>query len=302
MAITYRRGTLDDSRQTFEVFRQSIMDLGDRLNTMPISGGRDPQVTKELWNRRQPLFEHLARTSDNFWVADLRPGQVVGFARSILRDGIRQLTEFFVQPDHQSKGVGGELLKRAFPSKGSKHRFILATIDGRAVPRYLKAGVYPLFPCYAFTRPAEKVKVKSDLSIQPIMASSPAILGLLNEIDQAILGFRRELEHQWLLKNRQGFIYKQNGASIGYGYLGELNGPFALLDPTCFPAVLAHAESASAENNAEFNVEVPLVNRTAVDYLLARGCQMDSFFEFFMADQPFGRFENYILTSPPFFV
>ena len=34
----------------------------------------------------------------------------------------------------------------------------------------------------------------------------------------------------------------------------------------------------------EFSVEVPMVNRAAVDYLLSRGCKLESFFEFFMAE------------------
>lgn len=300
MPITFRRGTLDDSQNTFEVFRQSIMGLGDRLGMMPISGGHDPQVIQDLWARRQSLFEHLARTSDSFWVAE-QDGKVIGFARSILRDGVRQLTEFFVLPEHQSVGIGRELLTRAFPVDGSDHRFLLATIDRRAVQRYLKAKVYPLFPCYTVTRPAEKVKVVTDLTIEHIAPSAQA-LGELIRLDNAILGFHREAEHAWLLERRQGYFYKHNQDIVGYGYLGERNGPFALLDANDFPAILAHAETETAGKGSEFSVEVPMVNHAAIDYLLGRGCKLESFFEFFMADAPFGKFENYILTSPPFFV
>src|SRR5271169_3429604 len=130
MPITYRRGTLDDSQNTFDVFRQSIMELGERLGKNPISGEHDVEVLQDLWARRQTLFKHLARTSDNFWIAE-RDSKVIGFARSILRNGVRQLTEFFVLPEHQSAGVGRELLGRAFPVDGADHRFIIATIDAR---------------------------------------------------------------------------------------------------------------------------------------------------------------------------
>jgi GNAT superfamily N-acetyltransferase len=300
MPIIYRRGTLDDSQNTFDVFRQSIMELGKQLNAMPISGGHNSQVIENLWARRQPLFDHMARTSDNFWVAE-QDGKVIGFARSILRNGVRQLTEFFVLPEHQSVGVGRELLTRAFPVDGADHRFILATIDGRAFQLYLKAKVYPLFPCYAFSRPAEKINLDSDLMIERIAPSAQA-MGELIRIDNAILGFHREAEHAWLLENRQGYFYKRNKEIIGYGYLGEHNGPFASLDANDFPAILAHAETEAADKGSEFSVEVPMVNRAAIDHLLRRGCRLESFFEFFMADSPFGKFENYILTSPPSFV
>ncbi len=69
-----------------------------------------------------------------------------------------------------------------------------------------------------------------------------------------------------------------------------------------FPRFSAHAETEAALKGTEFSVEVPMVNLAAVDYLLSRGCKLESFFEFFMADAPFGKFENYVLTSPPFFV
>ncbi len=300
MSIIYRRGTLDDSQRTFDVFYQSIMDLGNRLNAMPISGGHDPEVIQNLKERRRPLFDHLARTSDNFWVAE-QDGTVIGFARSILRNGVRQLTEFFVIPEHQSAGVGGELLSHAFPINGADHRFILATIDGRAIQSYLKAKVYPLFPCYAFSRPAEKVGLESDLTIERITPSAQAI-GELIRIDNTILGFHREAEHAWLIESREGYFYKRSKEVVGYGYLGEHNGPFAALEAKDFPAILAHAETAAANQGAEFSVEVPMINHAAVDHLLNRGCKLESFFEFFMADKPFGKFENYVLTSPPFFV
>jgi len=34
MPLTYRKGTVNDSQAVFQVFTQSIMDLGTRTNTM----------------------------------------------------------------------------------------------------------------------------------------------------------------------------------------------------------------------------------------------------------------------------
>jgi hypothetical protein len=39
-----------------------------------------------------------------------------------------------------------------------------------------------------------------------------------------------------------------------------------------------------------------------VDYLLARGCQIDGFLAFVMSEAPLGKFENYLFTSPPLFL
>ena len=111
-----------------------------------------------------------------------------------------------------------------------------------------------------------------------------------------------DADHAWLLGERAGYLYRRGGRVVGYGYLGPSAGPFALLDPRDYLAVLAHAEAEAAHRDADFGVEVPLVNRAALDFLLGRGFRMDSFFALFMADVPFGRFDRYLFTSPPFFL
>jgi hypothetical protein len=66
---------------------------------------------------------------------------------------------------------------------------------------------------------------------------------------------------------------------------------------------MAHAESQAAANGRDhFGLEVPMTNRIAIDYLLARRCRIESFTALFMSDAPFGQFEHYIVTSPPFFL
>src|SRR5713101_6703593 len=147
MAPTFRRGTLDDSHTVYRIFERSLEDFSRRTNVQADQTAGDP----EAWERRRPLYEHLARTADQFCIAE-EAGQPIGYARSILRDGTRELTEFFVLPASQSAGVGRELLARAFPAAGANHRSIIATFDSRALGRYLRAGVYPHFPIYFFRR------------------------------------------------------------------------------------------------------------------------------------------------------
>jgi GNAT superfamily N-acetyltransferase len=300
MPITYRPGTLDDSFTVYNIFLESMNDLSRRLGTQAITGGDDPAVMKLLWESRRPLFDHLTETAEYFWLAE-QAGQVIGYARSILRDGCRELTEYFVLPGHQSAGVGRELLERTFPDDGATHRSIVATIDPRAQARYLKTGVYPRFPIYYFERAPEPAPVSSDLTFEPF-SESDQTFARLAQIDKAVLGYRRDIDHAWLMAHRDGFLYCRDRKPVGYGYIGRQRGPFALLDPSDYPAVLAHAEAhAHALGLASFGVEVPLVNAAAIRHLLARGFKMDAFFAFFMCDHPFGKFENYIVTSPPFF-
>jgi GNAT superfamily N-acetyltransferase len=261
----------------------------------------DPEKLKNLWRLRQSLYDHIAQTSEHFCLAR-QDGKIVGFARSVLRGDTRELTEFFVRPDAQSGGVGRSLIERVFPREGAERHFIIATADFRAQALYLKSGVFPRFPLYYFGREPEQVSFQSDLEIVPL-GNSPETLDMLATIDHETIGFQRNVDQQWFLANRRGFLYVRDGRPVGYGYVGENSGPFALLDAADFPAVLAHAEStAQAEGLEKFGVEVPTVNETAVSYLLSRNFKLDVFIAMFMSDRPFGNFDRYIVTSPPFFV
>src|SRR5690349_11263907 len=244
MSTTYRKGTIEDSYAVFQIFVRTIMDYSARMNVMAITGGNDPQVLESLWMQRKSMFEYLAESAAQFWVAEY-DGEIIGYARSIEHDGMQELTEFFVSPHQQSSGVGRELLARAFSKSAARYRTIIATLDERALYRYMKLGVYGRFPLKYFYRKAEKVEVESDLKIEPLK------IGLhmeeLNRIDQEILNHTRQHQHRWVATTRAGFVYKRNDKIIGYGYVGSSTGPFALLDENDFPAVLAHAESLLAE-------------------------------------------------------
>lgn len=301
MAITYRPGEVADGPAVYDVFVETTIDLEQRMG-LPAAEiiWLDPAFVTSYWQRRQSLFDHLARTADQFWVAEA-DGRLIGFARSSLRDGVRELLEFFVRPAFQGQGIGGELLRRAFPADGSQRRAIIATREMRALARYMKAGVYPRFPIYYLSRQPEATPFTTDLEFTAV-GLEPETLDAIRAIDQAILGFTRDVDHRFLLQDRQTMLFRRGGQLAGYGYFGKGTGPIALLDAADFPAVLAWAESDAAARGDDFGVQLPLVNRHAVDYLLARGFQLEDFTVFFMSDQPFGRFENYVFSSPPFFM
>lgn len=298
MEITYRAGTIDDSYPIFEILGDAVADLIKRFGASETTPPPDPDDVATYWDLRRPMFEHLAKTAYQFCVAE-RDGKMVGFARSILEDDLMELTEFFVLPESQSLGVGRELISRVFPKDAATHKLIIATADLRAQTAYIKQGLLPRFPIYYFEKSPEPAEFQSDLEFVPL--DSRVEGEVLSSIDKAIIGHRRN--HNWFLTNRQGYLYYRDKQPIGYGYVGKQSGPFALLNQSDFPAVLAHAETEAAKQNLEtFGLEVPTINYTVVDYLAARGFKPDSFMAVLMSNVPFGKFENYIVTSPPFFL
>ena len=299
MTITYRAGRIEDSQSVFQVFVKAIMDYSTRMGVMAITGGNDPEVLESLWQKRRSMFEFLAQTASQFWVAE-RDGEIIGYARSIEHDCLQELTEFFVLPDQQSTGVGSELLSRAWPKTEARFRTIIATLDERALYRYMKTGVYGRFLFKHFYRKAEKVEIKTDLTIKPMHLDIH--MDDMNRIDRIIINHARASIHKWVWTTREGFIYERNDEIVGYGYVGSSSGPFAVLDEDDFPAVLAHAESMMAERGEEFGAETPLINKKAIQYFIERKYKIDSFSAIFMSSVSFGKFENYLCFSPEFFL
>ena len=176
-------------------------------------------------------------------------------------------------------------------------------MDKRAQARYMKAGCYPRLLFYHFARAPRSQRVALDLHFVPMVGSAEH-LQHLERIDQAILGFRRQSDHQWLIENRRGFLYRRDDRVVGYGYLasGSL-GPCALMEAGDFSSVLAHAESEAQATGAEtLNLQVPACNQVAIETLLAQGYRIDDFVTLWMTNEPFGQLQRYIATSPAFFL
>ncbi|MCB0118705.1 MAG: hypothetical protein KDD72_06720, partial [Anaerolineales bacterium] len=97
MSITYRKATPADDPITFNICMKSLEEFSRRSGVQAITGANDPETRANLWDIRRPFWEHLSQTSDNYWLAE-KDGKAVGYARSILREDHRELTEFFVLP------------------------------------------------------------------------------------------------------------------------------------------------------------------------------------------------------------
>jgi hypothetical protein len=302
VSITYRRGTPADAPAVLDVIVEAVADLNRRQSGQE-SPWANPATIRDYWTRQRHALDYVTRTAEQLWIAE-RDGQVVGYARTILHDGVRELTEFMVLPVEQSAGIGRELLTRAFPVEGARRRTIVASSDSRAQARYLKSGVYPRFYAKYFSRAPEAISVETDLTVEPVTATADTLAAFAT-IDRAVLDSTRDAIHAFLLGDGQGYLYRRGAHAVGYGYVNQIAGqagPFALLDASDFPAALAYAESVAAgQGAARFGVIVPMINRAAIAYLLARNFRFDDDGFFCMSDEPFGKFDQYILTDPPLF-
>lgn len=290
-----RRGTPADTRPAFDVFLAAAADLFARQG---MTWEADPE---QIWSRLQPLLDRLATHAAEWWLAeDPADGTILGYARSVQRAGLFELTEYFVRPDRQSAGVGTALLKRAFPADRGDVRAIIATTDVRAQSRYYRAGTAARFPIASVEgKPGRTVGGWGDVDVA---LAGRGDIPALASIERATLEFDRGDEFEWLLAHRDGYLYRQNGRPIGFSFVGPTgSGPIAALDPAQQVPILAHLEARASELGLELlSLEVPMINEVAMRHLLDRGFRIDPFLTLFMSSRPFGRFDRYIGFSPPF--
>jgi GNAT superfamily N-acetyltransferase len=275
----------------------SVTDLAARQG-MPLEG-----TAAEWWRSSEPLQRLLADVATEWWVAEapeLR--RLVGFARSIEREGLLELTEFFVLPDQQSKGIGRSLLDRAFPTGRATVRSIIATADVRAQARYYASGAVARFPLYTLTGVPTGVGQR-ELTVEPI--DGPAPIQVQREIERSVLGHRRsEQEIQWLLARRHGHVYRRGNRYVGFSFLGRDGaGPVAAIEPSEQPAILLHVEDLARSIGLErLELQLPAPNEIAILHLIARGFHFDRWINFLMSDRPFGHFDRFLPFSPPLFL
>lgn len=289
-----RPATPADSRAAFDVFLAAVTDLTVRLGT---PWQPEPE---ETWSRLRPLYEHLAACAAEWWVAqDAETDELVGYARSIARGGLFELSEFFVRPGRQAVGVGRELLARAFPAARGDVRVIIATTDARAQARYYAAGTVARFPIAQLSGRPRPTVLDEGLETTPATAAD---LPLLRRLEADVLEFDRGDEFRWLLGQRQGFVYRRDGTPVGFAFVGaRAAGPVVARSPADQAPILEHVEGWVAEQGREeLAFEVPMINEVAMRHLLGRGFRIDPFLTLLMSNRPFGRFDRFIGFAPPF--
>ena len=302
MAPLYRPIQQTDLKDIAGVFIESLNHRQVEAGLAPLVDLSDPAAWETMWQEvRRPLFEHVSSHAGTGWLAE-QDGQVIGYARTIQRETVCQLTELFVLPDRQRNGVGAELLERTFIDVESPSKLILANSNPAAISRYLRSGVYPVCTIFDLNRKAEAQPLQTDLEARAITPDGD-LLASLNEVDRAILGYTRPEEHSWLMSQRSGFLYFRGKQPQGYAYAGPWNGPMAALDPEDMPAVLAHAESIASAAGENFCLMVPVPNRSAMLHLVERRFKLDpEHTMYFMADFSPPGLDRYIFSMPGFFV
>jgi GNAT superfamily N-acetyltransferase len=201
----------------------------------------------------------LAQDPSGLWVAE-DGDTIVGFGFSWMSEKFWCLSQLFVRPEAQAKGIGQALLAKTLMQaerNGAANRALITFASNIAsTGLYLKNGLYPREPLYEMAAPARAVAqnlADAGYDITPI-APWPDAGEWIGRIDQELLGFRRDLHHQFLLGGfaARAVRIEHAGRAVGYAYISARGhvGPLAIAPDADAKAVVTTALRCALEGGA----------------------------------------------------
>jgi hypothetical protein len=249
-----------------------------------------------------------------------QPERIVGFGIAVQREHVWFLSQLYVLPEEQRRGIGCALMTRIMPSlegpggageevgdpRGESRPGVLATCTDSAQPvsngLYGRFGIVARMPIFNLVGrpidPSTLPRLPEGLEAAPLetldeLRAATAI----DAIDRTVLGYAHPADHAYLrIEGRTGFLYRTPGGEpIGYGYSSKAGrfGPVALLDETLTAPVVAHLLTAIEPRGAS-SAWVPGANDRAMVAMLRAGLKIESFPGLMCWTRPFAAFELYM--------
>lgn len=296
--ILFRQAGPADLEATYEVFVAAADDLRARSGRPPI----DDTPQRRAW--AIPFRRHaLAHDAERFWVAEAK-GRVAGFGIATLRERLWYLAALHVLPSFQGRGVGRELLQRclaAVDGPGAVRIVISESTQPVSNALYATHGMYPWAPILHMEGAIPAGMDGQGLDREIVVGEDEA-LWPLHEIDRAVLGTARPVDHlYWLGRpGLTGLLFRRRGKTVGYAYASASGqvGPAAVRSPTDLPHVVSASLRSAAELGAtRASLVVPGHCRAAVAHLLANGFRYGESINLLLASRPFGHLDRYLVSA-----
>lgn len=320
MAVTYRPPLRSELSDCALVWYSAVDEYMARLNRPLPSPYLDPILK---------LLDHLLTTDPERFLIAVRPkaagpnqdrDEVIGFGIAVQREHVWFLSQLYVLPGEQGKGIGRALLTQILPSTpdtkvdpdGSPapdtRPGVLAMCTDSAQPvsnaLYSGYGIVPRLPVFNLVgtpKPSALGRLPVGVEAIPFEPGDPsASAAAIDAIDREILGYAHPIDHAFLhAGGRSGFVYKTDaGEVLGYGYSSEAGrfGPIALLDDTLTAPVIGHLMHNIRPRGAT-TAWVPGANDRAMVALLRAGLRIEGFPALMCWTRPYGQFERYMPAS-----
>jgi GNAT superfamily N-acetyltransferase len=297
--ITYRPAKLEDLEEAERV----VQEAGNELR---LRHGRKP------WPAPPPIaFPKfcLGEDPDGLWVAE-HGDTILGFGFSWMTEKFWFLSQLFVSPKAQAKGIGQALLSKtlmqAEHNRATNRALITPAYNIASTGLYLHNGLYSREPLYRVAAPAQAVErylVDAEYEATPI-APWPEPAEWTRRIDQELFGFRRDLHHKFLLGGiaARAVRIERAGSTAGYAYTSAEGhvGPLAIAPEADPKAVVTTALRCALESGpSQVSMIVPGRADVVMRAVSALGFRIEEPYVL-MASRPFGDWGNYLPRTPGF--
>jgi len=299
MSINYRPARPEDLEEGERV----CLEAGNELRVR--HGGRAAPAPPST---AFPKF-CLAEDPNGLWVAE-RDDRIVGFGFSWMTGKFWFLSQLFVRPETQAKGIGQALLSKTLlqaERNGADNRALITfAFNIASTGLYLNNGLYPREPLYRMAAPAQTVAqnlAQAGYDATPI-APWPESREWIEPIDEELLGLRRDLQHRFLLGGfaARAIRIERAGRPAGYAYISEQGhvGPLAIAAGEDAKAVVATALRCALEGAPNrVSMTVPGRADIVLGMLSALGFRIEEPYVL-MSARPFGNWGNYLPSNPGF--
>jgi GNAT superfamily N-acetyltransferase len=300
--IIYRQAQEADLERTYQVFVRASHDLAAAHNFPQVSTLAAPPQQALAFRRHA-----LSNDAQRFWVAEVA-AEIVGFGVAILHDQVCYLAALHVMPAYQGQGIGRTLLERCMGRDNAPKASLWTTIADSLNPvsnaiyaRFGMIGWVPLIPLSG-SLPTNAIEVDSVFAATArSLADSPQQLAGLAAIDQQVLGFSRNTEHQhWLRQpDVQGYCFGDPARPFGYVYLwsdGAI-GPLAVKETADIEPMLAFClQELQAGGIETVSIKLPGLCRGGVRYLVKQGLHFGHAL-LILSSEPFGQLDRYAVSG-----
>lgn len=299
MEIAYRPARSEDLAPAAQVVQRAYNDLRTRHGLAANIG------------LRPPLFQQfsLGENPDGLWVAEA-DGVVAGFGFAWARQGFWYLAQLFVAPDLQAHGVGQALLSRTLRLAGrvgaGNRALITMAYNTASTGLYVRNGLYPREPLLRMVAPAAGLGGRvgaGGLEVVPI-EPWPEAREWLGPIDEAVLGFRRDTQHAFLLGGfaARALRIERAGHPVGYAYVSAEGhiGPLAVTPGAdAGEVVCAAIRQVVADGATQVSMIVPGRAERVLRAVSDLGFRIDEPYVLLSAGA-FGDWRNYLPSNPGF--
>src|SRR5438128_4762444 len=258
-----------------------------------------------------PFLRHaLATDPEGFHVAIVK-GKIVCYAITILRGQTHFLAQFFGEPGMQSRGIGRQVLARAFdaprPPRGTI-RCVVASLDLRAQALYVKFGMLPRTTLYYVEgKPTKSTVGGVELrQLGPAGISTQRARDVAARFDRRLREARRDADQRYFVTTVKGsrfFEARAGGRAVGYVVIrgnGAI-GPGGVRDPSLSAGLMSAAIAKARENGMKtVSAWVPGLNAGALSAAFEAGLKVE-FLTAWMAAKDILRLDSYVPSGGALF-